>query len=94
MYCCYRSINNRIESLTSNLGALPETTEGWARMYPYMMSPELHVDRFAKILEEEIKMMREGKLEDQLKQQSNVYTSRWSWNYRINDWLELLDELQ
>ena len=80
--------------VTSNLGALPETTEGWARMYPYMMDPALHVDRFSRILEEEIQKMREGILDKQLKQQSTVYTSTWSWNYRINDWLELLDGLQ
>ena len=80
--------------VTSNLGALPETTEGWARMYPYMMDPGLHADRFAEILEQEIEKVREGQLDEQLKLQSKIYTSRWSWDYRINDWLALLDELQ
>ena len=36
--------------VTSNLGALPETTEGWARMYPYLIDPSLHAQTFANIL--------------------------------------------
>jgi glycosyltransferase involved in cell wall biosynthesis len=51
--------------VTSNLGALPETTEGWARMYPYLMDPSLHAQTFANILLEEIELVRSGKLEEE-----------------------------
>ena len=80
--------------VTSNLGVLPETTEGWARMYPFMMDPSLHVDRFADIMVEEIEKIQSGELQEHLDLQSKIYTSRWNWDYRINEWLELLDELQ
>lgn len=80
--------------VTSNLGALPETTEGWARMYPFMMDPNLHAERFSKILAEEIEKLRSNELDSQLKLQAKNYSARWDWDYRINDWLELLDGLQ
>jgi glycosyltransferase involved in cell wall biosynthesis len=79
--------------VTSNLGALPETTEGWARMYPYLANPNLHAEAFAKILGEEIELIRENKLEEHLTNQVNTYTSRWSWDYRIKEWEKYLDEL-
>jgi glycosyltransferase involved in cell wall biosynthesis len=79
--------------ITSNLGALPETTEGWARMYPYLANPELHAEAFAKILGEEIELIRENKLEKHLTNQVNTYTPRWEWDYRIKEWEKYLDEL-
>jgi glycosyltransferase involved in cell wall biosynthesis len=79
--------------VTSNLGALPETTEGWARMYPYLMDPSLHVQTFANILLEEIELIRKGKLNHNLSQQVNLYNTRWTWDYRIKEWLKLLDGL-
>ena len=79
--------------VTSNLGALPETTEGWARMYPYLMSPELHAQKFAQILGEEIALYKEGELRQHLKNQIKIYGSRWSWDARIQDWIKFLDGL-
>jgi glycosyltransferase involved in cell wall biosynthesis len=79
--------------VTSNLGALPETTEGWARMYPYLMDPNLHAEKFASMLSEEIENIRGGKLDHHLRQQVDLYNSRWTWNYRIKEWLLLLDNL-
>lgn len=79
--------------VTSNLGALPETTEGWARMYPYLTNPDLHAQTFAKILSEEIELMRENKLEEHLNNQVTIYNQRWSWDYRIKEWETYLDEL-
>tara|TARA_B110000503_G_C7146022_1_gene412993 strand:- start:394 stop:1299 length:906 start_codon:yes stop_codon:yes gene_type:complete len=79
--------------VTSNLGALPETTEGWARMYPYLMDPFTHAQTFANILLEEIELVRKGKLDHHLNQQVNLYNTRWTWNYRIKEWLKFLDGL-
>ena len=79
--------------VTSALGALPETTEGWARMYSYLPNPELHAETFAKILGEEIELIRENKLQDHLTDQINIYNKRWSWDYRITEWTKYLDEL-
>jgi glycosyltransferase involved in cell wall biosynthesis len=79
--------------VTSNLGALPETTEGWARMYPYLMDPSLHAQTFANVLLEEIELVRKGKLDHHLNQQVNLYNTRWTWDYRIQEWLKFLDGL-
>jgi len=80
--------------VTSNLGALPETTEGWARMYPYLMDKDKHAEVFASILKDEIQKIKNGNLDNQLDLQKQVYAPRWSWDERINDWTNLLNVLQ
>lgn len=79
--------------ITSNIGALPETTEGWARMYPYLMDKQKHAEVFAKILGEEINKLRSGELNSHLEQQKQIYAPRWSWNERINEWTNFLNTL-
>jgi glycosyltransferase involved in cell wall biosynthesis len=82
-----------LKVVTSNLGALPETTEGWARMYPVLNSPELHALRFAKVLGEEIEKIKNNTEESHLLSQMRIYNQRWTWDYRINEWNELLNGL-
>jgi glycosyltransferase involved in cell wall biosynthesis len=79
--------------VTSNLGALPETTEGWAKMYPYLKNSDVHAQKFASMLSEEIENVRGSELDHHLKQQVEIYNSRWTWDYRIKEWLLLLDSL-
>lgn len=79
--------------VTTNLGALPETTEGFARMYPYLMDANTHAQKFAEILAEEIELMRSNQLEEHLQDQVQNFSKRWSWDYRINEWLKYLDGL-
>jgi glycosyltransferase involved in cell wall biosynthesis/GT2 family glycosyltransferase len=80
--------------ITSNLGALPETTEGWARMYPYLMDKEKHANHFAEILEDEIKRIGDGNLDYQLDLQKRIYAPRWSWEQRIKDWIYFLEKIK
>jgi len=82
-----------LKVVTSNIGALPETTEGWARMYPILNSPELHAMRFANILNDEIQKIRNNEEEQHLTSQTKIYNQRWTWDFRIKEWNELLDEL-
>lgn len=79
--------------VTSNLGSLPETTEGWARVYNYMVDGETHAQHFSKVLEQEINLMRQGDLDNHFTSQIQVYSPRWSWDQRINEWNQYLDGL-
>jgi glycosyltransferase involved in cell wall biosynthesis len=76
--------------VTSNLGALPETTEGWAKLYPYLMDGNKHAEVFAGILKDEIEQVRNG---IHLEEQTKIYAPRWSWDNRINQWTNYLDTL-
>lgn len=87
------AISAGLRVITSSLGALPETTEGFTRIYPFLPNLDLHSQKFAKILSEEIELMRNNKLENHLKDQINVYNKKWTWSYRIKEWIKLLDEL-
>jgi len=79
--------------VTSKLGALPETTEGWARMYTYLMDKDRHAEVFASVLEEEIKKITTGELDSELELQKQVYAPRWSWDERIKEWTDFLNTL-
>jgi glycosyltransferase involved in cell wall biosynthesis len=77
--------------VTSNLGALPETTEGWSRMYPYLMDKQTHATQFSKILNEEIEYVKGGGFNSQ--SQIDGYKQKWSWDMRINEWKALINGL-
>jgi len=79
--------------ICSNLGALPETTEGWARIYPYLSNTDMHIKYFANILSDEIQTMLSGDLENQLILQSTVYSQKWNWDVRINEWNRLISSI-
>ena len=80
--------------IVPSLGALPETTEGWSRMYSYVDDREKHAQIFSKILLEEINKFRKGELNEHLLLQSKIYGQKWNWNERIKDWIYLLDNQQ
>ena len=46
-----------------------------------------------QILLEEIELVRSGKLDEHLTQQTQTYNTRWTWDYRIQEWLKFLDGL-
>lgn len=75
----------------SSIGALPETTEGWARIYSYEEDRIAHANLFASILSEEIERIRSGSMDDVLSEQADSYSSRWSWNSRIEEWNRFLN---
>jgi hypothetical protein len=62
-------------------------------MYPYLASKEMHAKRFADILGEEIGKIRNGELDAHLELQKQVYTPRWSWDQRIDEWTSFLSTL-
>lgn len=80
--------------ITSTLGALPETTEGWARTYSYVEDREKHAQIFSTLLLEEINKFKKGELNQHLILQSEVYSKRWHWDERIKDWIHFLKTVQ
>jgi glycosyltransferase involved in cell wall biosynthesis len=87
------ALSSGLRVITSNLGALPETTEGWAKIYPYLVNKEFHTIKFSKILYDEIQKFKSGELNLYLKQQKEVYSHKWSWNERIKEWINFLNTL-
>ncbi len=88
------AISAGLRVITTSIGALPETTEGWSRMYSYIDDREKHAEVFSKILNEEIELFKSGLLNDKLINQSSIYNKRWSWDIRINDWIKLLENIK
>ena len=62
-------------------------------MYSYLPNPDLHAEKFAKILSEEIELIRENKLQEHLTDQITIYNKKWSWDYRADEWIKYLDAL-
>ena len=87
------AISAGLRVVCSSLGALPETTEGWAYMYPSIKEPKLHAKKFASILEQEIEAVREGIYDDQSKLQSEVYAPAWHWDERVYDWENFFESI-
>lgn len=75
----------------SSIGALPETTEGWARIYSYEEDRMLHARLFSEIMKEEIDALRSGSLDSHLSLQSEIYADRWKWDKRIEEWKSMLN---
>jgi len=86
------AISAGLRVVTSSLGALPETSEGYARIYPYVEDRNTHADAFTEVLGEEMRKLTLGELDDNLAEQS-TYKRNWSWDKRIDDWQELLFKL-
>lgn len=87
------AISAGLRVVCSSLGALPETTEGWAYMYPSIKELKLHAKKFASILGQEIEAVREGIYDDQSKLQSEVYAPAWHWDERVYDWENFFESI-
>jgi FkbM family methyltransferase len=74
----------------SNIGALPETTEGWAKLYPFYENKDRHAYEFSKILNTEIEHYIRGHFDIELINQKLLYKNKWSWDYRVYQWKEML----
>jgi glycosyltransferase involved in cell wall biosynthesis len=85
------AISAGLKVITSNIGALPETAEGWVSMYPYLMNENMHAYKFAGLLNKEIHNIKAGVFDNTL--QLSIYKQRWSWDSRINEWYDLINDL-
>lgn len=77
----------------SSLGALPETTANFAFMYDYTEDKREHASRFAYSLLSAMKFHFENENQQKLNLQKIYADSFYSWDLRILQWNELLNEI-
>ena len=83
--------------VTSDLGALPETTAGFARLIPMEGDWEAYKDRF---VEETIQVLREctatgtTHAETHLRRQVEYVNHEYNWSIRAQQWVEWLSSIQ
>ncbi|WP_260858242.1 glycosyltransferase family 4 protein [Paraburkholderia sp. BCC1885] len=69
-------------------GGLPETCANFARLYPFTEDLQAHANRFAAVLDEAIRSVRQRRAEDErLRAQQVEYFNRfYSWDRRAEEW--------
>lgn len=82
-----------LKVVCSNIGALPETTEGWADIYTIKVDPTLHAAKFSSMLSKAISEARTEENILKLKSQVEIYKNKWSWDNRVNDWIEFFNTI-
>jgi hypothetical protein len=75
--------------IIASLGALPETTGGYARIYPSNPNAEEHAKAFSENLAAELETAWAGEPELSLAQQSHCATV-CNWVRRLSEWRELI----
>jgi glycosyltransferase involved in cell wall biosynthesis len=77
----------------SDYAALSETTMGNAMMYRFQETPVAHANLFMYALQETIKNLTQNDLRKNLTFAKNQVIMNYSWEYRIPQWIELLENL-
>lgn len=77
--------------LSSNLAALPETGLGFARHYGFIPDRQKHIERFTRELKRTITEYRNGEFDNT--RQVEVCNKYYSWETRIQDWVQFSKEL-
>ena len=82
--------------VSSQLGALAETTAGFARLIPVPPEPEEHARRFAEAATAALRPLREDRAVSgrRLRAQVDHATRTMNWTVRAQDWLDWLGELR
>ena len=74
-------------------GALPETTGGYARVYPWCADPRRHTAIFAYTLADEIARPWRGRPDIALAQQAHCATV-FAWSRCLDEWRALIEGAQ
>jgi glycosyltransferase involved in cell wall biosynthesis len=83
--------------ITSNLGALPETTAGFATLVPFNPDLDVYKQDFGAATIEYIERLQSGEIdgiEEQLSRQVKYCQQNYTWKKRAHEWLEKLYEIR
>jgi len=75
-----------------SVGALPETTHGFAREYSFIPDPKAHARHFARLLREELDQPWAGRPERCLEQQAYA-AAHYDWSVRLIEWKAIIGAL-
>jgi glycosyltransferase involved in cell wall biosynthesis len=78
--------------IVPSLGALPETTAGYARIYPSDRDDRRHAEIFSRVLANELANPWGNKIELSAAQQDHC-AAVYGWDRRIQEWQALIDVL-
>lgn len=81
------------EVVCPNLGALPETTGGFATMYNYHEDINSHANIFASLLNQSIRQKLDGEDAARYTFQKNWADAMYNWDARAAEWTGLLQGL-
>lgn len=81
------------EVVCPNLGALPETTAGFARMYPFHEDQNAHANIFVMALDASIQHRLNDQTVAKLGWQKNYIDNFYNWDHRALEWTGLLQAL-
>ena len=75
-----------------DLAALPETTAGFARMYPVQQDVQQHANVFGQTLHDAIMAVKAGtpQLQEHLVCQKQYFDTHYTWEKRIGEWTSLM----
>jgi len=79
-------------AIVPSLGALPETTNGFARVYPWTRDRAKHADVFAHVLADEMARPWQGRPEQSLAEQ-RYCAAEYDWGVRLGEWRQLIESL-
>lgn len=82
-----------LKVICSNIGALPETTEGWADMYTIKVDKRFHTAKFSEMMRKAISDARSQETINKLKAQVDLYREKWSWSTRIHEWVDFFNTI-
>ena len=88
------SLSAGLRAVCSSIGAIPETSEGWTRIYSYIEDRESHARVFSEVLRDEVNSVRKADSDSILSTQSREYGERWSWDSRILEWNKMIEKLR
>jgi len=81
------------EVVCSSLAALPETTAGFASMYPYHEDPNTHANIFVNVLGQAISRVNSENVLNKMQFQKNYIDVLYNWESRGQQWTDLLKVL-